>query len=110
MNFDGVPLFIPNDISIQTTEFYISYNDRDTSLYGDVTTALVQNNPVKFLILNGNHSKEYKEIISKGGGYSDCLEYFKNNLDKKSKFSENWDETIIVEEDGSLHVVKDFNN
>lgn len=113
INFDGIPLSIPNDITNQSPDFYISYNDRDISLYGDVTTALVltkQDNPVKFLILNGNHFKAYNEIILKGGDYSNCLEYFKNNLDKKAKFSENWDETIIVGEDGSIHAVKDTIN
>lgn len=110
MNCGGTPLFIPNDVAVETPEFYISYNDRDVSSYGDVTTALVlteNGNPVKFLILNGNHINAYKEIVAKGGSYTECLAYFKSNLDKQSKFSENWDERIVVKEDGSIHVVKD---
>lgn len=107
MNFDGIPLFVPNDVTAQTNDFYISYNDRDKALYGDVTTALVSNDPVKFLILNGNHTKEYNEIIVAGGGYNGCLEYFKMNLDKKAKFSENWDEIFIFDENGVFRAVKD---
>lgn len=111
MNCGGVPVFIANDVTIKTPEFYVSYNDRDVIVYGDVTTALVlieKENPVKFLILNGNHIKAYNEIIAKGGGYADCLAYFKSNVDKQSKYSENWDEKTVVEEDGSMHVVKDI--
>ena len=50
--------------------------------------------------------EEYKEIVAKGGGYQECLAYFKENLDQKSKYSENWDETVIFK-DGSFFAVKD---
>lgn len=107
-NFNGIPTFIPNDITANTDEFYISYNDRDISIYGSVTTALVLNKPLKFLILNGKHSKAYNDIISMGGGYAQCLEYFKSNIDKKSKYSENWNETLVLDKNGLFHVIKDF--
>lgn len=106
MKFDGIPVFVPNDIPVEVKDFYVSYNDRDVSIYGHDTTALVLEKPLKFLILNGNHSEEYKEIVAKGGGYQECLAYFKENLDQKSKYSENWDETVIFK-DGSFVAVKD---
>lgn len=86
--------FAKNVIVTENTDFYISYNEVDTKCYGDVTTAIVKknDNPVKFFILNGNHSKQYKDIIRHGGSYADCIAYFKKNIDKKSSFSDNLDE------------------
>lgn len=109
-NCGGIPLLMPNDVTYQEKDFYISYNDRDISSYGDITTALVlekQGSLTKFLILNGNHTKAYKDIIASGGGYPACVEYFKSNLDKQNKFSENWDETTVIDSQGFLYVVKD---
>lgn len=106
VNCNGVPIMIPNDITNKKDNFYISYNERDTSIYGNPTTALVLNNLSKFLILNGNHTKEYNNIINNGGGYADCLEYFKKNIDKISKFSDKWDETMFVNEDGKITIIK----
>lgn len=87
-NFNGVPIMIRNDITREEKNFYVSYNDTDKQIFGDVTTALVDNNQTKFLILNGNHTKQYDEILSNGGGYPECVEYFKNHISMKSKFSD----------------------
>ena len=66
--------------------FYVSYNSYDIAIYGDVTTALVVGQMQKFYILNGDHRKEYAEIIE--DGFNKCLDYFKKNIDKINKNSD----------------------
>ena len=66
--------------------FYVSYNNYDRAIYGDVTTALVLGQMQKFYILNGNHSEQYKELI--GQGFFKCLEYFKANINQANQFSD----------------------
>lgn len=68
------------------TGFYISYNDKDIADYGCDTTALVVGQMGLFLILNGDHRKEYLEIIDQG--FYKCLDYFKKNSDKINKHSD----------------------
>lgn len=58
--------------------FYVSYNNYDRAIYGDVTTALVLGQMQKFYILTGNHCEQYKELINQG--FIRCLEYFKANI------------------------------
>lgn len=106
INAGGIPLMTPNTVSLEANSFYVSYNDRDVSIYGDVTTALVLNNPLRFSILNGNHTKQYNEIVANGGGYEECLDYFKNNIQFISKFSDKLDEITITNENGSISVIK----
>lgn len=103
--FNGISIHIPNDtFNLKDEGCYVSYNSH-TRHYGCDTTALVREdgvNPTKFLILNGNHMKEYLEL----GNYQDCVEYFKNHSEQQNKYSENWDEEIIIDLDGKLHVRK----
>lgn len=66
--------------------FYVSYNNHDANIYGDVTTALVLGQMQKFFILNGNHTEEYKKIID--CGFLKCMEYFKNHIERINKFSD----------------------
>lgn len=66
--------------------FYVSYNNHDTNIYGDVTTALVLGQMEKFFILNGNHTKEYEKLID--CGFSGCMEYFKNHIEQINKLSD----------------------
>lgn len=106
INAGGVPIMTSNTITNQAPDFYISYNDRDSTIYGSDTTALVSENPIKFLILNGNHTEQYGKIITRGGTYDDCVQYFRDNENLKSKYSENWDE-LLVFEGNRLVVVKD---
>ena len=88
VNYNGVPLYTPNDV-VESKGFYISYNDRDKRIYGDVTTALVDNDMTKFLILNGNHVNEYNKIIANNGKYEDCIKYFLENSNLiNEKFSD----------------------
>lgn len=90
---EGIPFFVPNDVFNPTEKnFYISYNSQ-SSYYGCDTTAIVRSDgirPEKFLILNGNHVKELMNI----GTYNGCVDYFKKNINKKNKYSENWDEEL----------------
>ncbi len=107
-NFNGIPVFVPNDITGSKDNFYVSYNNRDNYHYGCDTTALVLESPIstRFLILNGNHTKEYNEIINNGGSYKDCVKYFEQNISLKNKFSENSDEWLIFK-DGKLIKIKE---
>lgn len=67
--------------------FHISYNSRDVNIYGDVTTALVLGQTQKSYILNGDHRKQYKEIIQQG--FEACLAYYeKHSKDAKNEFSD----------------------
>lgn len=83
-NYNGVPLMTPNDVTIHKG-FHISYNDRDNSVYGSDTTALVVGNMEKFLILNGNHVKAYQDI---GDNLDMALDYFKNHRNQINKHSD----------------------
>ncbi|MDF2841785.1 MAG: pPPM1a [Herbinix sp.] len=66
--------------------FYVSNNNYDRAIYGDVTTALVLGQMQKFYILTGNHCEQYKELINQG--FSKCFEYFKANINQAHKFSD----------------------
>ena len=105
-NFNGVPIFVSNDtFDLKEDGCYVSYNTNSIRGYGCNTTALVRMDgikPTKFLILNGNHTREYYEL----GNYEDCVEYFKSHLDQQNILSENWDEEIITTADGKLRIQK----
>lgn len=79
-------MFRPNSVTHYCSEFYISYNDYDNSLYGSDTTALVTGNGNHFYILNGDHRKQYGEVAS--GGVEACLKYFQDNIHLINKRSE----------------------
>jgi len=66
--------------------FYISYNNYDIDIYGCKTTALVLGQMQKFYILNGDHRKQYTEIIEQG--FDKCLSYYKDNIKNANKYSE----------------------
>lgn len=104
--YKDIPIYAPNDtFELQEKGCYVSYNNYSIRDYGSDTTALVRMDgihPTKFLILNGNHTKEYYAL----GKYDDCVEYFKHHLDQKNKLSENWDEEIITRPDGTIYVTK----
>lgn len=82
---EGFPVFIPNDIE-QGKNFYISFNASDSGAYGSATTALVKDDMTKFLVLNGDHRKEYFQLIP--AGYQNCVDYFKKNIEHVNKYSE----------------------
>lgn len=100
--FGGIPVMVTNKINYSCEEpveylgqtyggFYISYNNYDTHIYGDVTTALVVGQMEAFLILNGNHSEGYQEVLNAGKGFSGCLDYFNNHSHCRSKLSDTED-------------------
>lgn len=68
--YDGVPVVQTNQVTQDVPEFYISYNPsiRD---YGVRTTALYIKSTGQFLILTGDHSKQYE-----GLSFQECLSYF----------------------------------
>ena len=80
---DGVPISVPNR-TINKTGYYISYNNRDTGIYGSDTTALVTLPRQTFYILNGDHTKEYNQFNS----VEDCMDYFMAHENLKNKYSE----------------------
>ena len=82
---NGIPITIYNTV-IDGEGFYVSYNNYDTALYGDVTTALVIGQMEHFYILYGDHRKNYIPLINKG--IDACLLYFKQNINLIAKYSE----------------------
>ncbi len=75
----------PNHV-VDYDEYYISYNNYDVAVYGDVTTALVIGQMEGFLILNGNHQDGFNEASK--DGFAGCLEYFNENIDQANRYSE----------------------
>lgn len=63
----------PNAV-LDADGFYLSYNNHDVSLYGDVTTALVIGQMERFYILNGDHRDAYQARVPMG--LTACLDYF----------------------------------
>lgn len=80
----GIPIDIPNSVYSNSTDYFISYNDRDRRIYGDVTTAIVKGNHEAFYILLGDHRKEYFQRDT----FEKCLEYFNNNPNLISRYSD----------------------
>lgn len=80
--FNGIPVDVPNVITENKKEFYISYNSRRSD-YGVDTTALVIHETSQFLILAGDHSKEYH-----GLDFEQALAYFYANVEKAVEQSE----------------------
>lgn len=105
----GIPIFTPNDVYRYGENWYVSYNNRDTAIYGSDTTALVLEQPTKFLILNSNHIAQYAEIFASGGDYYDCMAYFVAHHCQQSKHSDNWDE-LLEHVNGKLINVKDMHS
>lgn len=70
--------------------FYISFNNYDYDIYGDVTTALVLGQMEKFFILNGDHTEAYRYLIK--GGFAPCMDYFRQNAKQINKFSDKHEE------------------
>lgn len=83
--FGGIPLMVPNT-TYQGDGFHISHNDHDALIYGDVTTALVLRGGEAFYILDGDHCAGYAALIPKG--LDACMDYFRQHIDLKNKFSE----------------------
>lgn len=81
---NGVPLGIPNRISKENKDLYVSYNNRDISSYGSDTTALHINSTSQFLILNGDHRQGYKDLNT----LEEHLQYFYSNIDKVNSKSQ----------------------
>jgi hypothetical protein len=80
-----------NDLPIEMDSkvyegFYISYNNYDIDIYGCETTALVLGQMQKFYILNGDHRKQYKQIVEQG--FDKCLSYYKDNINNVNKYSD----------------------
>lgn len=68
--------------------FYVSYSSyyQDVAVYGSDTTALVVGQMQLFFILDGDHRKQYKELIEQGFGA--CLKYYKDNISRSNKYSD----------------------
>lgn len=80
--FNGIPVSQPNTIREINPEFYVSYNPSSAD-YGTDTTALVIRETSQFLVLAGNHSKEFK-----GLPFREALAYFYANVSKAVEQSE----------------------
>jgi len=91
----NTPLSVPNrtdEVETGSSHWYISFNSRDRSVYGAITTALVIGQGEVFLILNGDHRQQYYDIINgKIDGKIDgrsrlekCIMYYQENKDKQN--------------------------
>ncbi len=80
-----VSVQIPN-VTTDGDGFFVSFNDRDSAIYGSDTTALVFGQMQAFYILNGDHRAAYSSLIPQG--FDACLDYFKANVQHANKFSD----------------------
>lgn len=95
---DGIVGIVPNEVFFESSVpvrygdreyagFYLSYNSRDTSIYGCVTTAIVLGQGQKFLILDGDHRDRLSETVS-DGGLEACVSYFVSHMQQMNRLSE----------------------
>ena len=94
--------FIPPNRVIQKTGFYISFNNNDVAIFGDVTTAIVIGEQMVFYILLGDHRDAYEKC---GDNLDRCIEYFLTNSDKISEYSDRPGEPTASEK-----IALDFKN
>lgn len=80
--FGGVPVCTVNTITRNEPKFYVSYNP-SRSDYGTDTTALVIHETGQFLILAGDHTKQFD-----GLSFDDALAYFYANAHRTVEQSE----------------------
>lgn len=76
---------LPNTVFPSDT-FFISFNNTDTGIYGNVTTALVLGQMERFYILNGDHRQGFKTAAKHG--LPACLDYFNQHLLEANHLSE----------------------
>lgn len=75
-----------NAASNNYKDHYISYNWKDTDIYGSDTTAIVIGQMQRFYILNGNHWENLVDL-----SFEDCIAYFERNANLINKMSNKYD-------------------
>jgi hypothetical protein len=78
-------------------DHYISYNWKDTYIYGQDTTAIVIGQMQRFYILNGNHFENLKELNTQ-----EAFDYFLKNQELINEKSNKFDI------DDALKVIKEY--
>lgn len=78
-------LNVPEE-TLQGDGFYVGYNEQHIDLCWCVTTALVSGQMEAFYILNGDHRRQYADVM--GRGFEACMEYFMENIDQINKRSD----------------------
>ena len=87
--FDGIPVSIPNEVSKNSSDFYISFNGSSRD-YGCPTTALVVGKQMdNFYILCGDHRKQYAEAVTLDG----CMAYYRANPNLQHEMSDKLEES-----------------
>lgn len=86
---NGTPYTAYNDCD-NRDDYYVSYNNYDTEIYGCDTTAIVGGERENFLILNGDHRDAYR-----GLSFEDACKYFHDNVSLKNKRSDDHQDTDI---------------
>ena len=94
---DGIPVTVPNltdEVDTGSPHWYISYNSHDRRIYGGVTTALVLGQMEVFLVLQGDHRKQFQELINNEQPLGTtklerCLNYVRSNPDQIHPYSQN---------------------
>jgi len=70
-------------------QFYISYQSKPWDPLGaapsETALVIMNENGVKFLILEGDFRKEYEKRID---SLEECIKFFKENIKHKSKWSD----------------------
>lgn len=82
INAGGISIPVPNTISVDKPDYYVSYNNRDVGICGSDTTALVHDS--RFYILDGNHTNAYSKFES----LEECLKYYKDNIHLSNSHSD----------------------
>lgn len=98
---NGTPVGVPNEIAKSTKEFYVSYNNFDTSLYGSDTTAICVARSSAFLVLNGDHRSALKDL-----SYQEACAYFHSRPELKNKFSDPHEDDFLKIVEGKAVYVR----
>lgn len=76
-SYGPMTVLVPNT-TMDGDGFYVSFNDTDIGIYGDVTTALVVGQMQQFYILKGDFRQQYAALIP--SGLDACFQFFRQNL------------------------------
>ena len=99
---NGIQLLVPNFITHETQDYYVSYNNYDLKIYGSDTTAIVIGKTGAFLILNGDHREALR-----GMSLSEACDYFHSKPDSKNHKSDNHQNDRLIEINGKWVIIQD---
>lgn len=92
--FEGMPVFVENEVREIDDSFYISYNCSSREYGCDTTAIVLEPQMSKFYILCGDHRKQY----AAAGNLTACLEYFASRPELQHKYSDKLTDNFISAE------------